>query len=243
MVAIDKGKDRFSIIEHLSGTENIGIELGVASGGYSARMVQSGKFQRFFGVDVYGDHHNHEEYKAAVKRVGLEGNYTLLKMFFDEALGLFPDDYFDFIYIDGYAHSGEEGGKTFFDWLPKLKSGGIMAGDDYSERWPLVIQSVTYFAEQTGAEITLTDPDVKGPDAVFDQSPTWYITNTDLKTDWQRNAQFEEQGKALGAQTRDRHKQTMMLGQTFEKLLHTAMTTDDPAVIRINGKNVYVVAK
>lgn len=43
-----------------------------------------------------------------------------------------------FIYVDGYAHTGEDRGKTLFDWYPKLKIGGLMAGDDYHDDWPLV---------------------------------------------------------------------------------------------------------
>ncbi|MDC1120300.1 hypothetical protein OAT72_00365 [Alphaproteobacteria bacterium] len=56
-----------------------------------------------------------DEYKSAIKLVGLDSNYTLLRMSCDEALDLFDDNYFDFIYFDGYAHKGEEGGKKFSD--------------------------------------------------------------------------------------------------------------------------------
>jgi hypothetical protein len=31
-------------------------------------------------------------------------------MSFDDALDIFDDEFFDFIYIDGFAHTGEEGG-------------------------------------------------------------------------------------------------------------------------------------
>ena len=76
-------------------------------------MVQSGKFKRCYGIDLYEDHHDTKEYVSALSLVGIEENYSLLRMSFDDAIGLFEDNLFDFIYFDGYAHTGEEGGKTF----------------------------------------------------------------------------------------------------------------------------------
>lgn len=29
---------------------------------------------------------------------------------------------FDFVYIDGYAHTGEENGKTIIDWWRKVRT-------------------------------------------------------------------------------------------------------------------------
>ena len=147
---------RHDVVRGLSGTDNIGIELGVAGGHFSKRMLDSGKFKCFYGVDLYEDHHDVGEYKRALQLVGLEKNYYLLRMSFDEALGLFEDAYFDFIYFDGYAHTGEEGGKTFLDWYEKLKVGGVFAGDDYHPDWPLVVWAVNSFAESIGADIEVT---------------------------------------------------------------------------------------
>ena len=65
------GTDRFAVIDRLPPTGNVGIELGVAAGSFSARMVQSGRFARFVGVDVYADGHNTAEYKKALLAVGL----------------------------------------------------------------------------------------------------------------------------------------------------------------------------
>ena len=119
-------------------------------------MIDSGKFKIFYGVDLYSDHHNTNEYKHALKFVGLENNYRLLRMSFDDALGLFDDDYFNFIYFDGYAHTGEEGGKTFVDWFRKAKIGGVIAGDDYHDDWPLVKWAVNTFAKALDVELSVT---------------------------------------------------------------------------------------
>ncbi len=131
----------------------MGIELGVARGIFSRRMVESGKFTLFFGVDEYGgDVHNTTEYKDALRHIGINRHYHLLRMRFDEAIDLFKDNFFDFIYVDGFAHTGEEGGQTLYSWYKKLKVGGIIAGDDYSNDWPLVVWTVNEFAKNIGVE-------------------------------------------------------------------------------------------
>jgi hypothetical protein len=98
--------------------------------------------------------------------------YSLLRMRFDQAVDLFPDGYFDFIYVDGYAHTGEEAGQTFRDWWPRLKAGGVFAGDDYDRAWPDVVQNVDAFLAangQTGYVIPYVEPDT-----AYCRYPTWF---------------------------------------------------------------------
>lgn len=148
---------RHDVVGLLGGSENIGIELGVAKGIYAKRMVESKKFKRFYGVDMYADTHDTAEYCAALKYIGYQNpSYCLLRTDFDSALELFDDNHFDFIYVDGFAHTGEEGGKTLIDWLKKLKNGGILAGDDYHEDWPLVKWAVNDFVKRLGVELYVT---------------------------------------------------------------------------------------
>jgi hypothetical protein len=155
----------------------VGIELGVAGGIFSKRMVESGKFSKFFGVDLYDDHHNVTEYKRALKYIGLDKNYVLLRMAFDDAYDLFDDHFFDFIYFDGYAHTGEEGGKTFSDWYSKLKVGGVFAGDDYHEGWPLVVWAVNHLVAQVGSELHITGMNETNQ---LNQYPSWFfVKNAD----------------------------------------------------------------
>ncbi|MDZ4391589.1 class I SAM-dependent methyltransferase [Cypionkella sp.] len=165
---------RWNVIDDLPALGNRGIELGVAAGSFSARMVASGKFARFWGVDMYADSHNTAEYKSALRLVGLEQNYHLLRMTFDQAIDLFPDNYFDFIYIDGYAHTGEEGGRTLLNWYAKLKPGGIMAGDDYDlQSWPLVVWAVHDLVQQLGLHLKITD---KTADATYSRFQSWFFS-------------------------------------------------------------------
>ena len=164
---------RHNVLAALKGRNNVGIELGVAGGHYSKRMVQSGKFKRFYGVDLYEDHHDTKEYISALSLVGIEENYSLLRMSFDDALDLFEDNFFDFIYFDGYAHTGEEGGKTFSDWYKKLKVGGVFSGDDYHDDWPLVKWAVNDMVSKLNCKLNVTG---KTENTHLNRYPSWFFT-------------------------------------------------------------------
>ena len=95
-----------------------------------------------------------KEFDDANKNTLLYKNkYNLIKSTFESALKKFDDKYFNFIYIDGFAHTGQEGGKTIIQWYKKLKVGGIIAGDDYHKDWPLVLWAVNDFAKQIKSKI------------------------------------------------------------------------------------------
>ncbi len=175
-ITVMRGAAREGVLEPLDGKKNVGIELGVAGGSFSAKIVESGKFAKVFGVDTYDDYYHHiDEYRQAIERVGFLSNYSLLRMTFEQALELFPDDFFDFIYVDGFAHTGQEGGETLADWWPKLKTGGIMAGDDYHSDWPLVRWAVNDFADALGLGLTVTE---KTEAHSYNRYPSWFLTKT-----------------------------------------------------------------
>ncbi|MDH3265260.1 MAG: class I SAM-dependent methyltransferase, partial [Paracoccaceae bacterium] len=172
-----EGYRRHDILRLLpEGPGRIGLELGVAGGEFSRRMVASGRFAQFFGVDMYADTHDVAQYKAALRHVGLTAPYRLLRMTFEEAYDLFDDESLDFIYIDGYAHSGQEGGETIWHWARKVKVGGLIAGDDYHPDWPLVVEAVDRFAAETGFELCVTTETEPGVD--YAEHPSWAMVKT-----------------------------------------------------------------
>lgn len=189
----------------------IGVELGVAQGVFSSRMVRTGRFAWFFGVDMYADQHDTNEYKHALRAVGLFSKYKLLRMSFDEALDLFDDSSLDFVYVDGYAHTGEEGGDTIYKWFRKVKVGGVLAGDDYHrEKWPLVVEAVDEFARDAGAEVYVTEC---VEDAAFCAYPSWGVIKT-REMDIHAPPKMVERGKRRGRLV-DRRRRRVSRLRTF----------------------------
>ena len=107
---IQPNTSRYDVVNLLKGNDNIGVELGVAEGNFSYKMMQTNKFSKFYGIDSYIDfQHNTNEYNLAKNKLSKFKNYKLVRKTFNDALNLFKNDYFDFIYIDGFAHTGNNG--------------------------------------------------------------------------------------------------------------------------------------
>lgn len=150
-------------------------ELGVYLGEFSETLLQLPNIDLLYSIDAWGDEaHPEKEYQSTVERLAPYGNRnSILRMKFDEAVKKFPDGHFDLVYVDGYAHEGEDNGRTFWDWWPKVKSGGIFAGHDYCKRhWPLVPLHLDRFAEHHGLNIHVTS-ETSDPQAII--FPSWII--------------------------------------------------------------------
>lgn len=154
----------------------IGVELGVAEGAFSETLLEESGLAHLYSIDMWaGDRgHDVEQYKRTVRRLTkYRDRNTILKLRFDEALDLFDDASLDFVYVDGYAHTGEEGGKTFHDWLPKVRPGGVLAGHDYlPNHHPKVVEAVQAFV--TKARLPLYILDDRSNDEWNNWSPTWF---------------------------------------------------------------------
>ncbi len=219
MVEIKKldGFTRFDLLNLLKGKRDlIGIELGVAAGDYSEKMVNSGFFHQCFGIDMYADNHDTSQYKRALSHVGVFENYKLLRMTFDEALDLFPDRTFDFLYLDGYAGTGFEGGSTIRSWARKVKVGGIIAGDDYHEDFSLLQRIVNEVCEQNKFTLMVTE-------GAFDNSaygnyPSWAIVKTQ-EIVGETSMDLILEGKNLSRKLRRRKSMDKKLDSTIKWLI------------------------
>jgi len=138
-----------------------GVELGVASGWFSDIILRTSKLKLLFSIDKWDDHHDHGEYRSAVNLLKPhEERSVVLKMSFIEAVSLFQDQTFDFIYIDGYAQNGQDNGETLSTWWPKLKTGGVFSGHDYDENnWYETFKEVNNFVDRYNLELQVTDED------------------------------------------------------------------------------------
>lgn len=177
--------NREDITNYLLNNSNIGIELGVAEGEFSKKLLDTQKFKFLYSVDRYSGEggvtvntcnlaHDVNQYIRALKLLKpYETQNSLLRVDFNDALELFEDNTFDFIYIDGYAHTGEDEGKTLYDWYPKLKKGGMFAGDDYHSDWNKVVHYVDEFCSSKNLELHIHD--YKNKNDIYSSYPSWYV--------------------------------------------------------------------
>lgn len=104
-----------------------------------------------------------------LKKCNVYEYVSLIKIDSINGANKFKNAFFDVIIID--ADHSYEGVKQDIDaWLPKLKTEGIIAGDDYSTGWPGVIQAVD---EKFGSKVQLYTKENINP--VFLPPSLWYV--------------------------------------------------------------------
>jgi hypothetical protein len=169
---VHKFNSRHDVVKIVK-SSGVGIELGTAGGDFSKRVLEISDLEYLYTVDRFDP--DAGRYKAAMYNLlHYRSRSAILKMEFSEAVELFSDRYFDWIYIDGYAHTGQENGQTFVDWWDKIKTPGIFSGDDYDpEIWPLVVENLNQFAEKVQRDIYVID--CKPGDDWASKSSTWFM--------------------------------------------------------------------
>jgi len=76
-----------------------------------------------------------------LKKINNNTNINFIRKQSKSAVNHFEDDSLDFVFIDA-IHLYENVKEDIRIWLPKLKSGGILSGDDFLSEFPGVIQAV-----------------------------------------------------------------------------------------------------
>ena len=138
-----------------------GAELGVAAGSYSACILRNPAVTRLYSVDRWSDHHDAAEMRRACESLSAFGDRSVvLRSTFADAAAQFADGSLDFVYVDGYAHTGQDGGRTLRDWWPKLRVGGIFAGHDYCETYRPTMEAVDKFCQEHELPLHVTSEEL-----------------------------------------------------------------------------------
>jgi len=127
--------------------DSLFVEIGSFKGRSTAFMAveiaNSGKKIRFDCIDpmqltshyVESAQNNPKEFEGYSEEdfhnrlAPVKGYYNLIAMTSDQAVELYQDGSIDFLLIDG-DHSYEAVKRDITNWLPKMRSGGLIAGDD-----------------------------------------------------------------------------------------------------------------
>ena len=165
-------------IASLFRVDGTGVELGVGTGELSERILARADIGHLYSIAPWCGEYGQgvEQYREAIVRLNPHrSRNTILRMQSNDALSLFGDGALDFLYINGFAHDGERDGQLLRTWFAKLRSGGIVAGDDYAAQWPLVVTAVSDFAAAYGLEVHMAfcedEPGRPGHPAWFAMKP------------------------------------------------------------------------
>lgn len=154
---IESISDRLNLAAHFEG---VGVELGVAWGKYSDTILHNAQVTLLHSVDRWaGDRgHGPKQMAAAEALLARHGDRSVVvRQTFTQAAALFCADELDFVYVDGYAHTGQDNGRTLAEWWPKVKPGGIFAGHDYCyDRFPQTVNAVDQFCASRGLDFDIT---------------------------------------------------------------------------------------
>jgi Tfp pilus assembly protein PilF len=97
-----------------------------------------------------------ELFLANVAKCGLLHYVVPLRMLSSQAVQLFPEYSIDFCFLDA-AHDYDSVNADLVAWFPKVRHGGIIAGDDYHTDWPGVRKAVDEFFAPLGKKIRVLD--------------------------------------------------------------------------------------
>ena len=166
------GKDVLPLLENIKNP--VGIEIGVDEAPTSWFFLKNRPDLKLFGVDPYqayqdwypegyiSQRQQDEKYENMRRRTAEFGDrWKHYRLTSDDAIPLFADDAFDFIFIDG-LHEYEQVLKDCRNYWPKIKKGGVFAGHDYR-----VIEGVGRAVDEFAADMGATPIHLPEQDAWY----------------------------------------------------------------------------
>jgi hypothetical protein len=148
--------------------DSVCVEIGVKDGDFSKLILDFIKPRKLYLIDPweegfdkngetthYSDHISHlptaystdEEFFRIQSRFSSEESVEFKRGFSYDFIDSFPDNYFDFVYIDG-CHLYDCVKADLEGYFPKLKESGLMCGHDYLNQSNFgVIKAVNEFIE------------------------------------------------------------------------------------------------
>lgn len=128
------------------GLTGLGLEIGVAYGENAEFILEKWAGAGLFLVDPWKTW-DEKDYIDGSRNIDFDGAFDncmsrlarfpsrtiAMRMVSDRALNCFPDNFFDFVYVDGNHHLPQVK-KDVEQWYEKVKPGGIFGGHDYYDR-------------------------------------------------------------------------------------------------------------
>ena len=118
----------------------VGVEIGAKAGENIKHILSACSDVIIYGIDCWDPNFKYQTWSKGLQSVNekkfndvaikFPGRAVKVKMWSNQAVGHFPDNSIDFVFIDG-NHDFES---VYYDitfWLPKVRKGGFITGHDY----------------------------------------------------------------------------------------------------------------
>lgn len=163
--------ERAEFVASLIKKGDVGAEIGVSLGVFAYHVLLQNQPSKLYLIDPweYGLQRDVEinptfekqilrdlDYEAVCKLFAPYSNIKIIREKSEDAVTHFPNDFFDYVYIDG-EHSYEAIKRDLSNYFPKIKIGGYLIGDDYG--WAGIAIAVQEFLSEHRDELFwLVDP-------------------------------------------------------------------------------------
>ena len=156
-LAHDGRFERIEFVSSLIKPGDVGAEIGVCAGVFAYHCLLINQPSKLYLIDPweYGLQANVEldptpekqiirdgEYKAVYELFAPFPNVEIIRRKSEDVAVIFPDDFFDYVYIDG-EHSYAAVWRDLNNYFSKVKVGGYLIGDDYG--WEGIAAAVQDF--------------------------------------------------------------------------------------------------
>jgi len=157
---------RAEFVSSLIKQGDIGAEIGVAAGGFAYNVLLKMQPSKLYLIDPwqYGmqadvetlpltpeiQKNRDQMYLQVCNVFAPYPNVEVIRAKSQDVANQFPDQYFDYVYIDG-EHSYEAVKRDLNNYYPKVKVGGHIIGDDYG--WAGIADAVQEFLKAHKDEI------------------------------------------------------------------------------------------
>jgi len=187
----DFGRNQLASLTALLGF-TVGVEVGVAAGGFSKVILDANPKMELYGVDPWTPYGGYRDYarKSTLDTLEIKArrllkgydNYEFIKAFSMDAVQQFSDGSLDFVYIDA-NHQEPYVSQDINEWYRKLRPRGILSGHDYvrsahRDGTPLyhdVKNAIHRFTNENGIELFILGNEAIDEGLVRDRPRSWML--------------------------------------------------------------------
>lgn len=137
----------------------IGVEIGVLYAGNADHILKYSEIESLYAIDPYDSRFFGSKVlsdvmwiKAKKRLASYNARVQLIRNFSVDAAKNFKEGSLDFVFIDG-DHTGKAVRSDMQAWYGKIRSGGLVMGDDYHTNFPELMLEVDKFCKMKNASL------------------------------------------------------------------------------------------